>query len=247
MYKTYLYKILTFFTPDFDKYIVKKLAYKKNIKIIDVGFFKGTFAKNIISKSIKKDGGGSFTLYSFEPNENIDVKNFQKFALNKNIKWIHSKKALGENKRKDDFTILSSFPSSGSSIDNILENSLWFKTRKFIIAPFRNKNNVTNKINIEVDTLDNVFETVKDIDLIKIDVEGYGYKVLEGSKNYLKNNSPIIQVEILSKKSNFHFQENQIYEYLNGLNYQLVGRKKHYTTHLFSDVVCVDYLFEKIL
>ena len=66
-------------------------------------------------------------------------------------------------------------------------------------------------------------------------------------KNYLKNNSPIIQVEILSKKLNFHFQENQIYEYLNGLNYQLVGRKKHYTTHLFSDVICVDYLFEKIL
>lgn len=247
MYKTYLYKLLTFLTPNFDKYIVKKLVHKKNIKIVDVGFFKGTFAKNIISKSIKKDGRKSFTLYSFEPNENIDVKNFQKFVLSKNINWIHSKKAIGDNKRKDNFTILSSFPSSGSSIENILENSLWFKTRKFIIDPFGNNNNVINKIKVQVDTLDNLFETVKNIDLIKIDVEGYGYKVLEGSKNYLKNNSPIIQVEILSKKSNFHFQENQIFQYLNDLNYQLVIRKKHYTTHLFSDVVCVDYLFEKIL
>ena len=114
MYKKYLYQLLTFLTPNFDKHIIKKLAHKKNIKIVDIGFFKGTFAKNIITKFIKKDTKKSFTLYSFEPNVNVDVKNFKKFVLNKNINWIHSNKAIGNSIREDDFTILSPFPSSGS-------------------------------------------------------------------------------------------------------------------------------------
>ena len=40
-------------------------------------------------------------------------------------------------------------------------------------------------------------------------------------------------------------KEAELIEYLQQLNYELIKRKKHYTTHLFSDVICVDYLFEK--
>ena len=32
---------------------------------------------------------------------------------------------------------------------------------------------------------------------------------------------------------------------MNNLKYEETARKKHYTTHIFSDVVCVDYLFER--
>ena len=85
------------------------------------------------------------------------------------------------------------------------------------------------------------------VDVIKIDVEGYGYEVLQGSCEYLKDNSPVLQVEVLSKKINFSNKEKEILDYLNSINYKLINRKQHYTTHLFSDIRCVDYLFEKSL
>ena len=33
---------------------------------------------------------------------------------------------------------------------------------------------------------------------------------------------------------------------MNNFNYKLISRKQHYTTHLSTDMRCVDYLFEKL-
>ena len=70
--------------------------------------------------------------------------------------------------------------------------------------------------------------------------------MLQGAYEYLKNNSPTLQVEILSRKIDFADKEKEIFNYLNNFNYKLISRKQHYTTHLFSDIRCVDYLFEKL-
>ena len=245
MYKTYLYKLATFFSPNFDRYITKKLQHKNSLKILDIGFYKGSFSKAIISKLLSIESNKFFTLYSFDPNKNTVISEFENFITDKNVNWIHESIAIGDIKKEEEFTILSSFPSSGSSINNILEDSLWYKTRKFIFDPFGKKENRTTVVKVEVDTVDNIFQEIQNIDLIKIDVEGYSLNVLKGAKNYLKNNSPILQVEILSRKIDFKNKEDDLVEYLQKLNYRLINRKKHYTTHLFSDVVCVDYLFEK--
>ena len=75
-------------------------------------------------------------------------------------------------------------------------------------------------------------------------MEGFSYQVLIGAKEFLMINSPILQVEILAKKFEFNKKEIEIIDYLTSIDYKLVSKKKHYTTHIFSDVVCVDYLFE---
>ena len=70
---------------------------------------------------------------------------------------------------------------------------------KSIFNPLGNKKSKTTTFEIDVEVL-TTFATNEDIDVIKIDVEGYGYEVLQGSSVYLKNNSPVLQVEVLSKK-----------------------------------------------
>ena len=50
---------------------------------------------------------------------------------------------------------------------------------------------------------------------------------------------------IISHKKSFGNSREQIIQYLENLGYKLIGEKKHYTTHIFSDVICVDMLFNK--
>ena len=245
MYKNLLYKLLTFFSPNFDKYLANKFSNSKNLKIVDIGFFKGSFSKSLITKVLKINKEVSIDLYSFDPNFDINLDTFKKFAESNQINWIHSNLALGSNSVKESFTILNAFPSSGSSIDNILQDSFWYKTRKIFLDPLGNKESKTTTFEIDVETVDKLFAFNEGVDVIKIDVEGYGYEVLQGSREYLKDNSPVLQVEVLSKKINFSNKEKEILDYLNSINYKLINRKQHYTTHLFSDIRCVDYLFEK--
>ena len=245
MYKNALYKLLTFFSPSFNKYLSKKFLNYKNLKIVDIGFFKGSFAKSLITKVLKINKEVDINLYSFDPNFNVNLDTFKKFAQSNQINWVHSNLALGSKSTKEKFTILNAFPSSGSSVNNILEDSSWYKTRKIFLDPLGNKKSKTTTFEIDVETIDKLLAFNKDIDVIKIDVEGYGYEVLQGASEYLKNNSPVLQVEVLSKKTDFSNKEKEILDYLNDFNYKLVNRKQHYTTHLFSDIRCVDYLFEK--
>ena len=245
MYKTFLYKVLTYLSPNFDKYISVKFSESKSLNIVDIGFYKGSFTRNIVSKVMKLNKNILIKVYSFDPNEKTNLSEFKKFHDRNKFEWDHSHKAIGEFTKKENFTILNAFPSSGSSIVNILEDSFWYKSRKFLIDPFGNKDLSTSTITVEVDTLDNLFHNEQDINLLKIDVEGFSFQVLKGAKEFLLNNSPILQVEVLSKKLEFDIRESEIIDFLDSIDYKLISKKKHYTTHIFSDVICVDYLFEK--
>ena len=48
--------------------------------------------------------------------------------------------------------------------------------------------------------LDSIDLNTENIDILKIDVEGYSYQVLDGAKETINKFKPIIQLEILSKK-----------------------------------------------
>tara|TARA_B100001121_G_scaffold53929_1_gene47402 strand:+ start:22347 stop:23093 length:747 start_codon:yes stop_codon:yes gene_type:complete len=246
MYKNLLYKLLTFFSPNFDKYLSKKFSNSKNLNIVDIGFFKGSFSKSLITKVLKINKEVNISLYSFDPNSNVNMDTFKEFWEYNQFSWKHSNMAIGSESKKETFTILNAFPSSGSSIENILQDSFWYKTRKIFLDPFGNKKNKISNFEIEVETIDNLFTFNDHIDVFKIDVEGYSFEVLQGACEYLKNNSPALQVEILSRKIDFADKEEEIFNYLNNFNYKLISRKQHYTTHLFSDIRCVDYLFEKL-
>jgi len=60
---------------------------------------------------------------------------------------------------------------------------------------YHNRNHNDKYIEVETDTLDNI---IKDnpVDLIKIDVEGAEVEVLEGAINIIKNQKPIIMMEV---------------------------------------------------
>lgn len=245
MYKRFLYQALTIFSPSFDRHLVKKFTSLNTLIILDIGFYKGSFSKSLITKVLRDNNNIKIKLHSFDPNIKIDLNNFKKFTNINKVAWEHRDFAIGDKFQKENFTILNAFPSSGSSIKNILEDSLWYRTRKFLIDPFGNNSNKTSNIEVTVETIDRLFRLDQHIDLIKIDVEGYSLEVLKGANEYLKSNSPILQLEILSKKENFVNKEQEIVQYLKSLDYKLINKKQHYTTHIFSDVKCVDYLFEK--
>ena len=65
----------------------------------------------------------------------------------------------------------------------------------------------------------NVFIILKEIDFIKIDVEGYEFEVLNGSIATLTEHHPLLQIEIVfSYRSEDIFSE--VWEFLGGFGYK---------------------------
>ena len=81
----------------------------------------------------------------------------------------------------------------------------------------------TGDLKINVKPLDEVFLEKSKICFVKIDVEGHEMDVVMGSKNFLKNNHCLLQVEILNEKSfkKFDFL-------MNGLGYSLINKIDDY-------------------
>ena len=85
MYKNLLYKLLTFFSPNFDKYLSKKYSNSRNLNIVDIGFFKGSFSKSLITKVLKINKEVNISLYSFDPNSNVNLDTFKEFWESRNL------------------------------------------------------------------------------------------------------------------------------------------------------------------
>lgn len=150
-------------------------AAKKNFSgtIIDVGANKGDYFFKI------KNNFPAFTYYLFEPqkklynilnkkifDKKIKIYNFGLSDANKSIKFYNNKLFDG----------LGSFLNRKHEIkDN--------KIYKF-----------QTSYNLNVKRFDQLDIYIKDIDLIKIDVEGYEFNVLKGFGNFL-NKTKIIQFE----------------------------------------------------
>ena len=244
-YKNLLYRLSSLFSPNFYKEISDLLSEKNSITIFDIGFYSGDFTIKLVQNLDEDVHDKNISIYSFDPNRKIDRADFIKFAKSENIHWEHFDYAIGDKNSTENFTVLKHFPSSGSSVNNILIDSIWLKTRSFIFSPFTKKDNITETFEVNQKTLDSINFNLKSLDILKIDVEGYSYNVLLGAKKTILKFSPVIQLELLSHKKSFGNSREQIIQYLENLGYKLIGEKKHYTTHIFSDVICVDMLFNK--
>jgi len=151
-----------------EKSIFKKLKSLKQDSycLFDVGANKGDFTKIILD---------------FFNNDNIEVHSFEpsKAAfelLNNNIKSdkvILNNKGLG--KLAGIFPFYTDFPGSGTA-------SLTKRKLDYLGVDFHYSEDVS------VDTLDDycIANNIKEIDLLKLDVEGHELDVLEGSKEMLK-------------------------------------------------------------
>lgn len=168
---------------------IYKLKLKDNPTIIDVGANKGQSIKRF------KKIFPMCTIHSFEPNF-LEYKNIkEKFKSDKSININNF--ALGEKEEIKSFNITAK--SGNSSFNKINFNTKWLKKRakQFGVSE---KEYTKSVVDVNVVTLDNYCknQNISQIDILKIDTQGYEDKVLEGSQKILeKNILSIIEMEII--------------------------------------------------
>ena len=162
-------KILNFF---------KKKLKNKPLNIIDIGAHKGEtidfFLNNFLINRI----------LAFEPNEELynQLRKNNKY-LNKNISIYNF--GVGKKNEIKYLNIMSD--SASSTFHKINKNTDYFKKKKRIISffdqnkEFMKKTQKVTVINLSKIILDN---KIKEIDILKIDTEGFEYNVLKGIENF---------------------------------------------------------------
>lgn len=74
---------------------------------------------------------------------------------------------------------------------------------------------------VEIKTVDKLFESRKDIDLMKIDVEGFEFEVVNGALECISESHPTIMIELLRKWMRpFGHEPQEIVEILVNLGYE---------------------------
>lgn len=169
----------------------------KDSNVIDCGAYIGSHT--IIMSNLAK------FVYSFEPQ--IVVGN----CLKKTIKENNIKNIKFINKG------LSNIPEIKTIQTNHDGDANFFINKK-------RKRNYEQTYQVDMTTLDN--EIKCNIDLIKIDCEGYEFLILEGAKEIIKNNKPIILIEVFKHKINFLYEwckfNEYSYRHLGGDDYILI-------------------------
>jgi FkbM family methyltransferase len=93
--------------------------------------------------------------------------------------------------------------------------------------------NELNTWQVEVDTLDNVLSSTENVGFVKIDVEGAEYKVLDGMKNIIKNEKPVIEIELNRWTLNYDSNDRlSIFKLLNEFGYTGHFNKQKYSRNL---------------
>ncbi len=90
----------------------------------------------------------------------------------------------------------------------------------------QNKINKNGKIEVKGKTLDSY--KLENVGLIKLDIQGGEFNALEGSIETLKNNNPIVVVEILNRNMYDRYLKNKkTIDLLFSLNYEIVNNLHH--------------------
>jgi FkbM family methyltransferase len=190
-----LYRIYVspfFFKQEKEILFLRKFEFKT---IIDIGANVGTYAAELQKNSRK--------VICIEPlKENI---NYLKYLMKKNVKIYNC--ALS-NKNKSEYIYI---PKINFNFDYALatlnyKNIINFKELK--------------RVKVKLKKFDQLFfntYTSKNIDFIKIDVEGHELEVLKGMNIFLKKNNPMFLIEI-EKRHNINFE--QVFTFFKKRNYK---------------------------
>lgn len=161
------------------------LVLSKNIELfLEVGAYDGQ-----VGAKVKKLLPNS-EVHSYE----ASIHNYNKFKNKINGVNYHNL-AISNFIGEDTFFIQAK--KNGKPVPKHMKNNSLLK---------RTENNVQyEKTNVKVDTIDNLFPSSNKNAAMWIDVEGVGYEVLLGAKEFLKNVS-LLKIEVES----YQFWENQI-------------------------------------
>jgi FkbM family methyltransferase len=175
------------------KKIIKALISLRKLKIyniLDIGAHRGETIKILLlafnpSKIICFEPQQDNYLYlkkTFRNNQKIEAKNY----------------ALGDKKKSKILNV--NIDPGTSSLMEFNDKSFYLKLKAFLLGKKNYKDLIIRKEKIDVFPLDNIVFDYN-IDMIKIDVEGYEEKVIKGAeKTFVKNNIKIILIEFhLSK------------------------------------------------
>lgn len=186
---------------------LKQLFKNKNIVIIDVGAHHGESIKFFTKKfNIDK-------IFSYEPSqENFEILK-KKINTNKNDKISLNNFGLGENNQKLFLNQVNE--SSSSTFCTIDQNSNYFKKKNKFLKFFLRGDYIKNKFEVSIKTLSDEIKTkqIKDVDLLKIDTEGFEFNVIKGAKNSLNKIKYIIFEHHYDNmiKKNYKFHELHSY------------------------------------
>ncbi|MDC3125836.1 FkbM family methyltransferase [Candidatus Pelagibacter sp.] len=170
--------IFDFFTQQKILKALNKKFKNNNISIlIDVGSHKGEYI-NSIKKKFKIQ-----SIYGFEPNPDI-FKILKKNTLDKNINIFN----YGISDENGKINFYKNLETSSSSINKLNKDSKYYK-KKYFLLNFFNFKEVETRIDIDVIRLDDFIKSQKIyiIDLIKIDTEGFEFKVLKSLGEKIQN------------------------------------------------------------
>ena len=192
-----------------------KNKFDIEIKIVfDVGAHKGDYSK--LFKSIFAD----CYIYGFEPNLNLSkyLNSFDESYF----KYI--RKAVSDTNGKINM-IIDNEISLISSAASINYNSETFKMKEKLYKSSIEKDKNNTKI-IESITLDAFIQKINNIpDFIKIDVEGFEYKVLRGLKDNI-NKVKFIMIEHHNDNLYLDTEVNQAHDFLIENNFKLLKQIK---------------------
>ena len=171
-------------------------------------------------------------IYAFEPS----INNFK--ILKKKIKHLNNIQifnlALGDKKGYVDFH--NHYDSESSTLVKINKNSNYFKKKNIYLDFLNLKRKNSNNTKVEINTLNNLinFEKKKYIDLIKIDTEGYDFKVVKGLGKLIN------KVRYIYFEHHFHdmlikdYKFNDIDQYLKKNNFNKVFKTKMFFRKTFE-------------
>ncbi len=180
---------------------LKKISKEKKIShFLDIGANIGYYT--LFFKDIKN-------IYAFEPNR----KNFLRLNENINLNSLNVNLynfGLSNSNSEEEIWYTNKNKMGGSTIFDKNDPEL----KKYKIKDIIKEKIFTKK-------LDDILEIKSSNILIKIDVERHEKKVLEGMENIIKENDIILQIETNDD------QKEQIFNYLNNLDFKFVNSIKH--------------------
>ena len=220
---TFLDNFFLFFSNYHHKRILNYLQ-KLNLKeLIDVGAHKGEFLSHVIKiNSIKK-------FYAFEPQISVFKILKKNFSNNNKVKLIN----IGLSEKPSNKIFYINKLSTTSTMSKFNKKSKYLKFKNMLT---RSKKNYIDKYLVKTSSIDMFFKKIKFKNcLLKIDVEGFEYNVLEGSKSKIGEvNYILIENQFGNLYENKSF--NEIKNYLYKKNFIVLKKFTSPTLH-YQDVI----------
>ncbi len=182
---------------------LKKLLNNDKIVIFDVGGHNGE-SIHLFNKNFNL-----LKIYTFEPLKS----NFLKLQTNTKKmkeKIVYFNCALGN--KKENRTIKEMIETSSSTLNDINEQSKYFKKKKFFLGINQKKKMFVEK-KVAIDKAANIIKKfrIKKIHLLKIDTEGFELNVIKG----FGRNIDIVEVVIFEHHYDLMIRKNYTYSDIN--------------------------------